>query len=315
MDLRGLQIFLAICEKGGLTAAARLLGLTQAAVSQHLSKLERETGLQLVDRSVRPARPTPAGEFLRCRTRKLFTHVEDIEAGLQRYRENDIPALQLGIIESVGAALLPLLVNKLSNRVGALSITSGTTHPLVPELLRGEIDMIITTEQPEAIEGAQVLPLLTEPLVLCLPRGMHAPRDWDEIAELARGLQMVRYGRKRRVGRLAEHLFARFGIETHGMLEFDSSLAVFDQIRKGLGWAATTPLCMYGAGIEASDVTIVPFPSSTPVRCVNLAWMPEKGGAAVEIVAQACREIFTESIIPELCKRASAVGDRIQVAA
>lgn len=314
MDLRGLQIFLAVCETGGLTSAARLLGLTQAGVSQHLSKLERATGVQLVDRSMRPSRPTAAGEFLRGRARKVFADLEDIETGLRRYRDNEIPTLKLGMIESAGRALLPHLVNRLSDRVGSLSVTSGTTHPLVPELLRGEIDMIITTERPEKIEGVDVAPLLTEPLVLCLPKGAPAPRDWDEVGDLARRLQMVRYGRKRRIGRLAEHVLARFEIATHGSLEFDSSLAIFDQVRKGLGWAVTTPLCLYGAGLDPSDVTIAPFPSSTPVRCLNLAWAPEHGAAA-ELVAQTCRDIFAEFVIPELWKRASAVGDRIQVAA
>ncbi|MDB5648968.1 MAG: transcriptional regulator, LysR family [Hyphomicrobiales bacterium] len=313
MDIRGLEIFLAVCETGGLTTAARSLDVTQAAVSQHLSKLERDLGLLLVDRSVRPPRPTTAGEFLRRRARKLFGDISDMEIGLQRYRDNDIPELKIGLIESVAAALLPHLVHRLAGKVGNLSITSGTTHPMVPELVRGEIDMIITSEQADGFDGAELMPLLTEPVVLCLPRGREAPRDWTDMAELASSLDMVRYGRKRRVGRIVEHQFERFGIDTHGSLEFDSSFAVFDQVRNGLAWTATTPLCLYCAGISAEDVTIAAFPTATPVRCINLAWMPERGGAAAKLVAQACRDIFSEIVIPELCKRAGPVADRVRI--
>ena len=71
IDLRGLEIFLAVCDTGGLTSAARSLDLTQAAVSQHLAKIERELGVQLVDRSIRPQQVTAAGHYLRQRTSKL----------------------------------------------------------------------------------------------------------------------------------------------------------------------------------------------------------------------------------------------------
>lgn len=315
MDIRGLEIFLAVCEMGGLTAAARSLDVTQAAVSQHLSKLERELGILLVDRSVRPPKPTTAGEFLRRRARRLFGEIQDIEAGLRRYRQNEIPELKIGIVESVAAALLPHLVTRLNSKVGNLAITSGTTHPLLPELMRGEIDMIITTEQADGMEGTEVLGLLTEPVLLCLPRERAAPKDWHELAELAGALDMIRYGRKRRLAGIVERQFERFGVETHGSLQFDSSFAVFDQVRNGLGWAATTPLCLYCAGIDPDDVTIAPFPTNTPVRCVNIAWMPERGGAAALVVAQACKDIFAEIVVPELMKRAGSVADRVAVVA
>ncbi|MBX9739290.1 MAG: LysR family transcriptional regulator [Beijerinckiaceae bacterium] len=315
MDIRGLEIFLAVCETGGLTSAARSLSVTQAAVSQHLSKLERELGLLLVDRSVRPPRPTVAGEFLRRRARKLFGEIDDIEKGLKRYRDSDIPELKIGIIESVAAALLPHLVQRLAGKVGNLSITSGTTHPLLPELIRGDIDMIITTEQVDGVEGAESIGLLTEPVVLCLPRDRAAPADWDDMTALANSLDMIRYGPKRRLSHVVERQLERFGIETHGTLEFDSSFAVFDQVRNGLGWTATTPLCLYCAGVDASEVTIAPFPSATPIRCINIAWMPERGGAAAQLVAQTCRTIFSEIVIPELCKRSGVVADRVRLVA
>lgn len=315
MDIRGLEIFLAVCETGGLTSAARTLGVTQAAVSQHLSKLERELGLLLVDRSVRPPRPSIAGEFLRRRARKLFGEIDEIERGLKRYRDSEIPELKIGMIESVAAALLPKLVPRLSSKVGNLSITSGTTHPLLPELIRGEIDMIITTEQVDGVEGAESIGLLVEPVVLCLPRNRAAPADWPDMAVLAKSLDMIRYGPKRRLSLVVERQFERFGIETHGTLEFDSSFAVFDLVRNGLGWTASTPLCLYCANVQANDLTIAPFPSSTPIRCINLVWMPDRGGTAAKLVAEECRQIFSDTVIPELRKRAGAVSDRVRIVA
>ena len=314
IDLRGLEIFLAVCETGGLTSAARSLDLTQAAVSQHLAKIERELGVQLVDRSIRPQQVTPAGHYLRQRARKLFAEFDDIRAGVARYKERDIPELHIGLVESIAVALLPHLVAGLKGRVGSLSITSGTIHPLMPELRDGAFDMIVTTEQPDGIDDAQMMPLITEPLLLVLPKTEEAPLDWEGVAELAARLEFVRFGRKRRLSKIIDHQFARFGIEPHGTLEFDSSFAIIDRVRKGLGWAVSTPLCVFAAGASSEDVTLIPFPSSTPVRCVNLIWMSERGSGPARLVGKACRDIFETLIIPELQARAPGLEDRVAIA-
>ncbi len=314
LDLRGLEIFLAVCDEGGLTSAARRLDLTQAAVSQHLAKIERELGVQLVDRSVRPQQVTAAGHYLRQRARKLFGEFDEIRAGVARYRERDIPELHIGLIESVAVALLPQLVARLKGSVGALSITSGTTHPLMPELCAGNFDMIVTTEQPDGIDDAEVMPLLIEPLLLVLPKHEPAPQDWSDVAEIAARMELVRFGAKRRLSRLIEHQFERFGITPHGTLEFDSSFAILDGVRKGLGWAVTTPLCLFAAGVDGQDVTLAPFPSSTPVRSVQLVWMGERGSGPAHLVGRACQDIFAEHVIPQLRARAPGIEERVTLA-
>lgn len=314
LDLRGLEIFLAVCEEGGLTSAARKLDLTQAAVSQHLAKIERELGVQLVDRSVRPQQVTAAGHYLRQRARKLFGEFDDIRAGVARYRERDIPELHIGLIESVATALLPHLVAQLKERVGSLSITSGTTHPLMPELCAGHFDMIVTSEQPDNIDDAQVMPLLTEPLLMVLPKQETAPRDWVDVAEMAARLELVRFGSKRRLSRIIEHHLTRFGIMPHGTLEFDSSFAIIDGVRKGLGWAVSTPLCLFAAGVSMEDVTLAPFPTSTPVRSLQLVWMEHCGSGPAHLVGRACQEIFAAAIIPQLRARAPGLEERVTLA-
>jgi DNA-binding transcriptional LysR family regulator len=61
IDLRALQAFLAVCETGSMTAAAQRLGISQSAVSQSVSSLERDLGASLFDRESRPRRPNFAG--------------------------------------------------------------------------------------------------------------------------------------------------------------------------------------------------------------------------------------------------------------
>jgi len=312
VDLRGIEIFLAICERGGLTAAAGALGLTQAGVSLHLQKLERDLGITLMDRTVRPPRLTPGGEYLRKRGRALMAEIDALQDGIARYKACDIPQLRLGVIESVANALLPHLVRRLSGSVGSLSITSGTTHPLGPELRAGDLDMTISSEQLADDESVVQEPLLAEPLVLVLPKGRKAPRDCDEMRALAAELDFIRYGARRRLGRIVRHHFERFEIETRGNLEFDSSVALFDLVRNGAGWAVSTPLCILCGGLNERDIEIAAFPDVTPIRSINAIWMREREDTSMHLVADMCRSIFKE-LTPRLARRAGAAAERVQV--
>ncbi|MFD8589933.1 LysR family transcriptional regulator [Streptomyces sp. NPDC059637] len=65
MTLDDLRVFVAVCRAGSLSAVARELACTQSAVSQHVKRLERETGVSLLERQARGVVPTHAGRVLR----------------------------------------------------------------------------------------------------------------------------------------------------------------------------------------------------------------------------------------------------------
>jgi DNA-binding transcriptional LysR family regulator len=64
VTLDDLRVFVAVCRAGSLSAVARDLGCTQSAVSQHVKRLERETGVALLERQPRGVVPTQAGRIL-----------------------------------------------------------------------------------------------------------------------------------------------------------------------------------------------------------------------------------------------------------
>jgi DNA-binding transcriptional LysR family regulator len=64
VTLDDLRVFVAVCRAGSLSSVARDLGCTQSAVSQHVKRLERETGVALLERQPRGVVPTQAGRIL-----------------------------------------------------------------------------------------------------------------------------------------------------------------------------------------------------------------------------------------------------------
>src|SRR5712692_5654405 len=64
MELRQLRTFLQVANAGHFGKAAAALRITQPALTQRIQALERELGVQLLTRSAREVRLTPAGEIL-----------------------------------------------------------------------------------------------------------------------------------------------------------------------------------------------------------------------------------------------------------
>lgn len=108
--LSDLQLFIATVEAGSLSAAARKLGLTPAAASAALHRLEAELGAPLLVRSTRRQRITPQGELFLERARQA---VDLLEAASQQIRCGQVVAqgsLQVSMPSDLGRhVLLPWL--------------------------------------------------------------------------------------------------------------------------------------------------------------------------------------------------------------
>lgn len=106
-DLYELFLFRLVVQQGSFTRAAQLAGLTQSAITRQVQGIEARLELELLERTTRRVRTTPAGEFLFHESARL---TGDVEASLQRLREQFAGArkeVRVGVSRSVGLAYLP----------------------------------------------------------------------------------------------------------------------------------------------------------------------------------------------------------------
>ena len=85
-NLRGIETFVRAVEGGSIVAAARQLGISAAAASQNLGRLEKELGTRLLTRTTRSLALTAAGEV-------YFAQVSPLLAGLASAK-SELSALQ-----------------------------------------------------------------------------------------------------------------------------------------------------------------------------------------------------------------------------
>jgi DNA-binding transcriptional LysR family regulator len=150
VELKHLRHFVAVAEDGGISAAARRLGITQPALSRQIRALEDDLGVTLLDRGARSFVLTPAAEVLLADARKLLDYCDGM---MQRVHAAaaGLP-LRIGYSPSLAADFLPLAIASFNQlHPGArISLLEISTLEMQRTLLAGKLELIVTVPCPTA---------------------------------------------------------------------------------------------------------------------------------------------------------------------
>jgi DNA-binding transcriptional LysR family regulator len=148
IDLRRLRVLHELQARGTVTAVAHALSFTPSAVSQQLAKLERETGVALLERIGRGVRLTDAGLALAAHAERILASVDAAEADLAVHDGAVRGRLRIGTFQSAGLALLVPAIDALGRDYPALEIEVVEADPeeTLPALLLGELDLVFADD-------------------------------------------------------------------------------------------------------------------------------------------------------------------------
>ncbi len=151
MALTAWRTFVAVCDTGSLTAAARELGYTQSAVSRQVAALEQEHGAQLLERLPRGVRATAAGEALLPHARMVVGEAARGRDAVRRAQDGDPVVLTLGAVPSAAVDLVPRALRALAVGGPRVSLRSGGS-PALHDLVRtGDVDVAVVTDYPPGL--------------------------------------------------------------------------------------------------------------------------------------------------------------------
>jgi len=105
-----LRTLVEVTRLGSFAAAANRLGYTASAVSQQMSALERDTGVDLFQRSARSIHPTEAALVMTRHAAKVLTDIEALMAAASRTHDATSQELRLGIFPSLATYVLPQIL-------------------------------------------------------------------------------------------------------------------------------------------------------------------------------------------------------------
>src|SRR6478609_4625878 len=100
MDARQLEYFVAVADELNFTRAAQRCHVVQSALSYQISRLERESGVLLFERTSRSVRLAPGGEVLLPRARSILAEAELARSELDELAGVLTGKLRIGMIGS-----------------------------------------------------------------------------------------------------------------------------------------------------------------------------------------------------------------------
>jgi DNA-binding transcriptional LysR family regulator len=146
LDLASLRSLVTVADTGSVTKAAALVHLTQSAVSMQIKRLEESLGLELLDRTGRGVSLTPSGELLVGYARRMLS-IND-EAWRRLSARDEAGEITLGVPFDIVYPAVPQVLRRCARdypRV-KVSLLSDYTRVLQAGFAKGEIDVILTTE-------------------------------------------------------------------------------------------------------------------------------------------------------------------------
>ncbi len=156
LDLTALRSFVTVADVGGVTRAASYLNLTQSAVSMQLKRLEESLGQSLFLRAARKLALSPEGEQLLSYGRRMLALNDE---ALSRFSSTACEGeIRLGVPHDVVYPAIPGILKRMAQcypRV-KINLVSSFTILMKQDFVRGEFDVILTTEQ-SPDPGAEVL--------------------------------------------------------------------------------------------------------------------------------------------------------------
>ena len=290
IDLRHLAALEAVARTRSFGAAARELGYTQSAVSQQIAQLERIVGQKLFDRPGGPRRvePTEAGLLLLGHADAIVAQLDAARADMAALAEGAAGTLRVGIYQSVGAHVLPVLVRRFRAqwpRVGIRVQEEAAPGELLRRIEHGELDLTFADLPiPEGpFEWAE---LLQDPYVLLV--SAHS-----ELATLDSAPSLREVAKLPLIGRRTtdepERFLAGRVPELNVIFRTDDNGTLGALVAEDLG-AAIEPRLV----VDPRDrrVKMLPFGSRIPPRTLVLAWHRDRyRSPAAEAFVELAREV------------------------
>lgn len=252
--IKELKTLIAVAREGTFAAAGNKIGLTQAAVSAQIQRLEAELGFEIFDRKGRSAHLNKMGHQILLQAQELLRLYDNL--GSTTLGEPPSVLVNIGAIASVQRSYLPDALAKFHKQCPQCRtrVIPGLSMEMVNLVDAGEIDMAVIIRPPFSLQSdLRWTTLALEPYRLIVPRDLEG-EDWSELLS---SQPFIRYDRSSFGGRQVDRFLRQMHFTLQEVCELDELEAIIKLVEKGVGIALvpqTKPHQEWPTGVRAIDL-------------------------------------------------------------
>lgn len=145
VSISGLQAIASLASEGSITAAARTLGYTPSAISQQISKLERDLRQVLVEHNGRIAQLSPAGRVVADAARRILSEIQQMQIQLENERNTVAGTLTLAAFATATRGIVPAALRRLRVTWSGLEcrLVEADSHHAMGLVADGAVDIAV----------------------------------------------------------------------------------------------------------------------------------------------------------------------------
>ena len=197
MNQRQLEAFRATMRSGSITAAAKLMHISQPSVSRLISDLERSVGFALFVRAGRGLVTTVEARRFYQGVEGMFIGVDKLEALADTIRSTSSGTISVGVIPSLSTIEMPSAVAQIYRAYDDVRIMVyvRNTPAIIDAVQMQQLDIGIVGRQPP-YDGVETLYQTTLPYVCLVPEG-HALDGGDgaiDLEDISATEQFITFG-------------------------------------------------------------------------------------------------------------------------
>src|SRR6516162_9439989 len=223
MQIESLKVFCDLTETESFTKAAQINGVTQSAVSQTISSLERQFKSLLIERSKKNFRLTAEGEVLYDYSKQILQLHDALHSKLQEIKEIISGNIRVATIYSIGLHVLPPYIKKFLKSYPTVNVhvEYQRANQVYEDVIGNVVDLGLVA-YPTRDNKLEIVPLRKDPLVLiCHPQHALAKSRSVRIKALS-GQKFIGFEPDIPTRKALDKILKDHGVSVQHVMEFDN---------------------------------------------------------------------------------------------
>jgi DNA-binding transcriptional LysR family regulator len=223
MQIDSLKVFCDLAETESFTKAAQINNVTQSAVSQQISALERAFKSLLIERSKKKFRLTREGQVLYDYSKQIIQTYESLHSRLQELKDIISGTIRVATIYSIGLHDLPPYIKRFMKSYPTVNIhvEYRRANQVYEDVLSNVVDLGLVA-YPVRDSKLEIVPLRKEPLVLIAhPQHPFAKQKSIKLKSLS-GQKVISFEPDIPTRKALDKILKEHDVDVNHVMEFDN---------------------------------------------------------------------------------------------
>jgi DNA-binding transcriptional LysR family regulator len=259
MQIESLKVFCDLTETESFTKAAQINSVTQSAVSQQISSLERQFKSLLIERSKKKFRLTREGQVLYDFSKQIIQTYDALHSKLQEIKDIISGTIRVATIYSIGLHDLPPYIKRFMKDYPTVNIhvEYRRANQVYEDVLGNVVDLGLVA-YPQRDLKLEVISLRKDPLVLiCHPQHPFGKLKATKLKSIS-GQKFIGFEPDIPTRKALDKILRENDVEVHTVMEFDNIETVKRAVEIDAG-ISIVPLSTIGQEINKQTLAAVPF--------------------------------------------------------